>query len=83
MSNFTNTTFINGKLNIVFETYLNKKREYFLYELNEDLNVYKISKLPTFEHDITVFWLSKDSLNNIELVGDFSELKNNECFLLV
>jgi len=78
MSNFTNTSFINGKLNIVFNTYLNMKRENFIYEFNEDLSINKISKLPNFSDRMTVFWLSKDSLNNIELVGDFNELKKNE-----
>ncbi|MDQ3141652.1 MAG: T9SS type A sorting domain-containing protein [Bacteroidota bacterium] len=78
MESVSNTEFVNGRLSLVFNTYYNQQREHFLYEFDQDLAVNKITKLPIFNNQVGIYWITRDSLNCIELIGDSRELKGVE-----
>jgi hypothetical protein len=75
--NFINSYFVNGKLNLIFGTYFNFKKSHYLYIFNADLSIDKIKKLPEFKEYTTIFWLSHDSPNSYEIVGDSRTFKTN------
>lgn len=77
---YSNTRFVNGKLNLLFKTYYNQKREYFLYTFNEDLSINTIRKINNLQNtleSVTVFWISQNASNEFELVGNANQLNNN------
>ena len=74
---YSNTSFVNEKLNLLFKTYYDQKVEYFIYTFNDDLSINKIRKLSNINDNITFRWLSNDNANSYELVGEVNQQINN------
>ncbi|MBK9378747.1 MAG: hypothetical protein IPM86_11130 [Saprospiraceae bacterium] len=73
--------FNKGKINLVFEIYINNSvndGRYYMYEIDTSLNNFKIDSIGKFNQKLTFRWVSKNQKNEYELVGSARKIVNSQ-----
>ena len=69
---------VSDRFRMIFQHSKGLDITYYVYEFDLKLNIKKISKIPKLGTLTPYYWVSSDSENNIECVGQISEFRKNE-----